>query len=154
MEFMGRGTQIFYAFLIMMVSVFLWLLPISESTYAFRTDLREDSFTVETLSGITTANVTLFDEVYDDDTSTIDISSSDADDSPLYSSYNSTTRLLAFSGLAESTNRTIDVSYDVDALRGSGVFHTLMDNAPWIYIVLVIALPVGGLVVLFWRPRR
>ena len=145
--------RIFYSFLIMMVSVFLWLLPITESTYAFRTDLREDSFTVETLAGITTANVTLFDEVYDDDTSTISIISSDADDSPLYSSYNSTTRLLTFSGLAESTNRTIDVSYDIDALSGHGVFHTLMDHAPWLYIVLVIALPLASLYAI-WRPRR
>lgn len=137
----------------MMVSVFLWLLPITESTYAFRTDLREDEFTVETLEGINNASVTLFDEVYDDDTSTIEIISSDADDTPLYTSYNSTTRLLTFSGLDASTNRTINVTYDVDALGGHGVFHTLMDQAPWLYILMVIALPVGSMVAIWW-PRR
>lgn len=148
---MSRGSQIFYSFLIMMVSVFLWILPISESTYAFRTDLREDSFTVSTGAGVTSANVTLFDEVYDDDTSTISIVSDDVDDTPLYSSYNSTTRQLTFSGLAASTDRTVTVTYDADALQGASVFHTLMDQAPWLYILMVIVLPIGGLVAVWWR---
>lgn len=137
----------------MVVAVFLWILPITGSTYAFRTDLREDNFTVETLSGVTTGNVTLFDEVYDDDTSTISITSGDSDDSPLYTSYDTTTRLLAFSGLAESTNRTVTVTYDVDALAGNNVFHTLMDQAPWLYILMVVVLPIGALVALWWRHR-
>ena len=148
---MSRGSQIFYSFLIMMVSVFLWILPISESTYAFRTDLREDSFTVSTGVGETSSSVILFDNVYDDDTSTISIVSNDADDAPLYSSYNTSTRSLAFSGLAASTDRTIKVTYDVDALSGNSVFHTIMDQAPWLYILIVVVLPVGGLVAIWWK---
>lgn len=134
-----------------MVSVFLWLLPITTSAYAFRTDLREDNFTVETGVGETTGEVILFEAVYDDDTSTISIESNDADDAPLYTSYNTTSRLLDFSGLAASTNRTITVTYDVDALEGASVFHTLMDQAPWLYILMVITLPIAGLVAVWWR---
>jgi len=144
--------RIFYSFLILMVSVFLWILPFTDSAYAFRTDLREDNFTVSTAAGVTSANVTLFDEVYDDDTSTISIVSNDADDAPLYTSYNATTRQMLFSGLAVSTDRTVTVTYDVDALSGNSVFHTLMDQAPWLYILIIIALPIAGLVAI-WKGR-
>jgi hypothetical protein len=121
------------------------LLPITTSVYDFRTDVREDSFTVETAAGETTDNVTLVKSVYDDDVTTIGLSSSDSDDSPIYSSYNTTTRLMAFSGLAESTNRTITVSYDVDALNGSSAWGTLLDAAPFIYYVILAALPIAGI---------
>jgi len=141
--------RIFWGFLIIFASVFLWLLPVSSATYDFRTDLKEDRFTVQTSAGVTTGNATLFKGVYDNDTSTVDISSSDSDDSPLLSSYNSTTRLLSFSGLAASTNRTITVNYDTSALPGAGAINTVLDYTPWFYYLLCVAFPITGLAAVF-----
>jgi hypothetical protein len=107
---------------------------------------------VETLAAVTTGNVTLFRAVYDDYVSTIDITSSDSDDEPLYSSYNSTTRLLVFSGLAASTNRTISVNYDIDAIPESTAINTLLDYAVWIYWILVIGL-IAAAIAAIWVMR-
>ena len=137
--------RIFTGFLIMFASVLLWLLPQTQAAYDFRTDLRTDTFTVETGAAETTGNCTLVKDIYDDDVTTIELSSSDSDDSPLYSSYNATSRFLSFSGLAVSTNRTITVDYDVDALEGNDAIDTLVDQLPWIFIVITICFPCAGL---------
>lgn len=134
-------------------SVLLWLLPQTQAAYDFRTDLRTDTFTVETGAAESTGNVTLVEDVYDDDVTTIDIASSDSDDAPLYSSYNATSRLLAFSGLAVSTNRSITVDYDVDALKGNNAINTLVDQLPWIFIVITVCFPVAGLALIIMGVR-
>ena len=97
--------------------------------------------------------MTLVEDVYDDDVTTIDINSSDSDDSPLYTSYNGTTRLLAFSGLAVSTNRSITVDYDVDALQGNDAIDTLIDYLPWIFITCSIGFPIAGLAIIIMGVR-
>lgn len=139
-----RGA-IFYSFLIVAVSVFLWLLPVTSAAYDFRTDLKEDNFTVTTAVGVNTGNVTLFKAIYDDDTSTLSITSDDSDDIPSFSSYNATTRLTAFTGLSANNSRTITLTYDVDALEGNDAINTLLDHIPWIYMVMVSVLPVAGI---------
>ena len=145
--------RIFIGFLIMFGSVLLWLLPSTDAAYDFRTDLREDTFTVETLTAVTTGNVTLVKDIYDDDVTTIEITSSDSDDAPLYSSYNGTSRLLAFSGLASSSNRTITITYDVDALVGNDAIDTLVTQLPWIYLFCVICFPAAGLALIIMGVR-
>ena len=149
---MTRGYQIFYSFLIMLVGVFLWLLPVTSAVYDFRTDLKEDNFTVNTAVGATSGNVVLFKPIYENDTSTLEITSDDSDDTPLFSTYNSTSRLAVFTGLSANNSRTITMTYDIDALEGNDAIGTLMDNAPWIYLMMVIVLPVAG-VVAIWTVR-
>lgn len=129
----------------MFTSVFLWMLPTTSAAYDFKTDLREDDHTVITGVADTTANLTLFKAVYDNDTSTIDITSNDSDDIPLMVSYNVTNRLLDISGLAVSTDRTITITYDIDALEGNDAINTLLDNSSFLFITLSIAFPVAGL---------
>ena len=131
--------RIFYAFLIVVVAAILFMLPMTEAAYDFRTDLREDTFSSDTGVGVTTANVTLHKPVYDDDTDTIDIASDLGTDTPVYSSYNSTTRQLGVSGLTTNTSRTLTVSYDIDALNGSSAINSLVDRIPWIWMIVTIA---------------
>lgn len=145
--------RIFYAFLVIVTTVILFLLPISEGVYDFQTDLREDDFTVNTAVGATTANVTLLKPIYDNDTSTIGIISDTSDDVPLYSSYNTTTRLLAMSGLSGNTTRTITVSYDIDALEGSDAINAFIGYIEWIWILILVAFPAAALVAIFIRRR-
>lgn len=140
--------RIFHSFLIIICSTILILLPVTDGIYDFRTDLKTDSFTVETVAAQTSANVQLVQALYDNDVSTITITSDDIDDSPLYSSYNTTTRALLMTGLAVSTNRTIEVDYDYDVIyvyTGSAALDTFLNLLPWIWILIWVAFPIAGL---------
>jgi len=141
--------RVFYALLIVVAAVFLWMIPASSAIYDFRTDLREDTFTSATGLGVTSANVTLQKPVYDDDTETIDITSDLATDTPAYSSYNATSRQLLISGLTANTTRTLTVTYDIDVLVGYDAINTLVDRFPFIWILIIVAFPVAALLAMF-----
>lgn len=141
--------RIFYSFLVIATAAMLWMLPITASIYDFRTDLQEDTFSTDTAVGVTTANVTLSDELYDDDTQTIDILSSISDDVPAYSSYNGTTRLLGISGLSANTTRVLTVTYDVDALAGSDAINNFLDVVPWVWLMCIAVFAPAALVSMF-----
>ena len=104
--------KILNLFLIVFVAVVCFMLPITAAQHAFRTEVKEDKFTVITGAGVASANVQLVKPLYDNDTSSILFLSNDIDDSPVVSSYNSTTRALLVGGLAASTTRTLDVNYE------------------------------------------
>lgn len=140
--------RIAFAFIALTASFVLWLLPITTATYDFRTDVREDAFTVATATGNTSACVILLQPIYGDDTNTIGYISS-INETPTFSSYNSTTRELATSGLTENTTRTLTVSYDVNALTFSDAIDTFIDWVPFIWYMLIIAFPVAALVAIF-----
>jgi len=135
--------------LIIVVAVILWMLPFTEAIYDFRTDVRTDTFTVLTGVGVTTGSVQLFTDIYDDDTSTIDLSSNDADDDPLYSSYNASNRQLDMTGFAANTTRTLTVLYDIDALTESEAVGNLLDMLDLFWLLVIIGFPAAGLVAIF-----
>ena len=143
--------KIFYAFLIVMASAILFMLPVSEAVYDFRTDLRTDTFSVTTGLGVNTANVTLLGDLYDCDIESVDIDSDNAMDHPLPipGSINCTTRVLGIEGLTANITRILDVTYDIDALRGSTAINLLMDRVPWIWLLMIIAFAPAALVSLF-----
>lgn len=143
--------RIFYSFLIVVCSAILILLPVTTGVYDYRTDIRTDNFAVITDNTSDNSTVQLFKAIYDDDISTIEFSSDDVDDAPYYSSYNSTSRALVIAGLAVSTIRTLEVSYDVDAVS-EGALSTFLDLLPWIWIIIWVAFPIAGLVAI-WTGR-
>lgn len=144
--------RIFYSFLIMFVSAILIILPISAGVYDFQTDLREDNFTVTTAVGSDNCTVQLLKPIYDNDTSTITVSSRDVDDEPLYSSYNCTTRALTIIGLAEDATRSLTITYDVDAIPGSNALATFLSYLSFIWIIMWVALPISAIVSI-WTGR-
>lgn len=141
--------RIFYAFLIIVVAAILFMLPITEMVYDFRTDLREDTFTTATAVGVTTANETLLDDLYDDDTGSVDIDSDLATDVPLPSSYNATSQQLLVEGLTANTTRILIIAYDVDALDGSVAVNIIMDRLPLIWLLVIIAFAPAALFAIF-----
>ena len=143
------GGRIFLGFLIIITVSILFMIPVSEAVYDYRTDLRTDAFTVVTAPAATTGNVTLIKPVYDDDTSTISFSSNDTNDSPLYSNYDTATRELEVSGLEADTTRLLSLEYDVDALNGSDAINTLMDYISWIWFILLVGFPAAALAAIF-----
>ena len=61
-----RGRKIFNAFLIIVASTFLFLLPLTDVVEAFKTYQQEDTFSVTT-TDLTTANITFSETLYEED---------------------------------------------------------------------------------------
>lgn len=143
--------RIFYSFLIIACSSILIILPVTAGIYDFRTDIRTDNFAVTTAVGADNSTVQLFKDIYDDDASTVDISSDDVDDAPYWVSYNTTSRALLVAGLAANTTRTLSISYDKDAI-GEGGITAFLGVLPLIWIIFWVAFPVAGLAAI-WTGR-
>lgn len=145
--------RIYYSFLIVLVTVLLAVLPFTGATHALLTDLREDNHTITTDGASTTATVQLYKDLYDSDTSSVELVSHDIDDTPAVSSYNATTRALVITGLAVSTIRVIDVTYDVDAIDNS-YFSTAITVVTYTWLIMIPLFALGSLVWLWWRPVK
>lgn len=142
--------KIFYAFLIIVTSVILFMLPFAQMVYDFRTDQREDEFTVTTGAAETTANVTLLQAVYGDDTGTITFTTNETTEVPAMSTYNTTSRQLLVSGLTVGVTRLLDVTYDVDTLSSEGTaINDFLDRLPAMYLLIIISFPVAALAAIF-----
>ncbi len=146
--------RIFTGALIIILSVILFMLPITRAVYDYRTDIRMDSFNYETGGAVTVANVSLHDPVYDDDTDTISILSDLATDIPLFSAYNTTTRLVDMTGLTAAANRTLRVYYDIDALSDHTALNTFISWIPLIWILLVSIFPIAGFYLIISGAKR
>jgi len=144
--------KIFNAFLIIVASAIFFMLPFTTALYDFRTDLRTDTFAGTATGGAeTSANLSLSTPVYDNDANTIVIISELATDVPLLSSYNTTTRLVNMTGLTVSENRTIIISYDVDALNESVAVSNIVDRIPAIFMIVIIAFPFAALFAIIYE---
>lgn len=143
--------RIFTGFLIMFCSVILWLLPIPQSVYDYRTDPRTDTFSITTGLGVTSGSAVLRKPIYDDDIMTLVFSSNNSGDSPLYSSYNTTSRLVDFTGLAANTTRALEITYDINALESNGALENMAGIEPWLYYIILILFPIAGLIYIFWE---
>ena len=131
------------------------MLPFTTAIYDFRTDVRTDTFPGTATGGAeTSANLSLTKFVFDDDIETILITSDDGLDVPSLFSYNTTTRLTDMTGLAVSSNRTVTISYDVDALSESAAVSTILDRVPAIFLLVVIAFPMAALWAVFTNKDR
>lgn len=137
--------RIVNAFLILAVTAILFMLPMDAAITACVSEPREDDFTVVT-AGSTNTTVQLFTALYENDTSLIDLSSNDVDDVPLFNSYNSTTRALVVTGLADNTTRTLTVGYDYATLTDYGAITTLFDKYPYIWYILLSVFPITAFV--------
>ena len=143
--------RVFYSLLIIVASVILFMLPVTEAVYDFRTDLRTDSFSTTT-GGVGSANVMLFDDLYDCDgvgVGDVEVDSDNATDTPVATSVNCTTRILLIGGLSVNTTRVLDVTYPVDALWDSAALNILMDRVPWIWMLVIISFGPVALVAIF-----
>jgi hypothetical protein len=143
------GGKIFSAFLVIMVSAILFMLPFTQMSYDFRTDERTDTFSTATALAVTSANETLLDDLFDDDTGSVGIVSDDATDVPLANSYNSTSRVLNITGLTANATRLLEITYDIDALQGTDAINNLVDQLPWIWLIVAIAFPGAALFAIF-----
>ena len=122
-----------------------------EAVYDFRTALRTDTFLTATVVGVTSANATLGDDLYDEDTGSVDIDSDDTTDTPVANSYNVTSQVLNITGLSANTTRVLEITYAFDALVGFDAINTVVDRFPFIWLLLIIIFPVAAIASLFLR---
>lgn len=146
--------KLFTAFLIVVVAAILFMLPVIEAVYDFRTSVSTSDYSSSTNLTGTTSNVTLVTSLYEDDLGSVIIFSDDATDTPLPASYNSTTRALWVSGLAANTTRVLEVTFDYDALQGSTAINTLMDRVAWIWLLVAVGFAPAALFSIFARRGR
>ena len=118
-----------------------------------KTDTKIDRLPSVTGAGETTDNLTLTNEVYNDDTSDLTLDSSDGDDTPTLTAYAPGNHTIAISGLSENTTRTITVTYDIAALTIWSGVDTLLGYFPMIWYILAIAMAPAALIVI-WKFRR
>ena len=121
----------------------------AEAVYDFKTALRTDTFLTETGVVATTANETLLDDLYDDDTGSVDVDSDEATDTPVASSYNATSQQLLVSGLTANTTRILEITYAFDALEGYDAIVLVVDRFPFIWMLLIIVFPIGAFAAIF-----
>jgi len=141
--------RIFQGFLILVVVAILWMIPVSQAIYDFRTEPRDDVFAVTTGGGETTTAVVLLKPIYDDDTGTISLRSDLATDTPISDNYTPTTYVLDISGLTAASSRELTATYDIDALSAHAAVSIIMDLLPTIWILILVAFPVVSLIVIF-----
>ena len=142
--------RIFTSFLIVLLDIFLWFLPYQSAIYDFRTDIQTDYFETATAVGVTSANVTLSKELYDDDTQTFVLNSDLATDDPTLSTYNGTTRVALIAGLTGNTTRELEVQYDAPSFEETGGLSTFLDVVPWFWMLILVMFPVAALAYIWW----
>ncbi len=144
-----RGSRIFNAFLIIVASTFLFLLPLTLAVEDFKTDQQEDIFSVTTGAGGTSDNVIFSETLYEGDTTSISMLSDLATDNTGWSSYNSTYNRIEITGLTVSSTRVITATYDIDALGGSAAIINLADKLAWFWLLICIAYAPAALAAIF-----
>lgn len=117
--------------LFIILAVFLLLgaftTPILEGIEAWRTEDTTESFAVTTAAAQTTANVTLANDLFQNDVAeVITITSNITGEAPIATSYTSATKVLLLSALNASATHTIIINYlaetDSTVIRSVGAF--------------------------------
>lgn len=110
----------------------------------FRAKDQIATYNVDTGGGVTTATVTLVEDLFNDLTANVTISSNSTDDAPIASSYSSTTNVLTVSGLIASESRQLTVTYKIDALADYFGAGTGARVWPLMLVLGVIGIVVGA----------
>jgi hypothetical protein len=101
--------------------------PIMDGIKSWRTEDTTESFAITTGAGETTENVTLTNDLFQDDVSeVIGITSNVTGESPIATSYTTSTNVLLVSALNPSATHTLSVNYyaeaEGDVIRAVGPF--------------------------------
>jgi len=104
---------------LMILAVFLLLgafaSPINDGIKGWRTEDTTESFVAATGAGVTTANVTLGSELFQDGVSEVIAITSNITETPVATSYVSASQVLLVSALDAGTSRTLSVNYYADS---------------------------------------
>jgi hypothetical protein len=121
---MGR---VFIGILCVFLLLGAFATPINDGIKTWRTNDTSEDFEVTTAAAVTSANVTLSYNLYQEALAEVQsISSNDTDDTPVAAAYTDATKYLLVSGLDGDTTRTLTVDYyaetDSTVMRVLGPF--------------------------------
>jgi len=114
-----------------------------------QTDERDDAFAaVATGVGVTEADVELVADLYDEDIlNVVDIASDNEDDAPLADSYAALTNTLTVRGLNANDTRTLEVTYQYDAMTGdASIVGSFFDLMPTLVVIALVLIIVGAMI--------
>jgi len=90
--------------------------PILDGIDGWRTDDTTQAFAVTTAAGVTTANVTLSGDLYQDDVAeVVTVTSNVTGETPVATTYTAASNVLLLSALNAGTTHTITVNYAADS---------------------------------------
>lgn len=136
--------------LVAVVILGLAMPAITDSVESFRTDILEQSYSVDTTVGANSANVSLSSALWNDNIAYVtSLSSNITSDAPVAASYNATSAVLLITGLADNTSRTITLSYKTAGLADYEGADTASTKLPGIVMGFLILIPLGFIVYLF-----
>ena len=96
--------------------IILLLSAVLAGIVAFRSSSYTDTFNTATVAGVTSANITLSQDLLDGATYNAKITSSNTNDAPNPNAYNSDTKILNIVGLEASATRLLTVKYNYGSL--------------------------------------
>ena len=139
---MGRVMCIVIAIFLLLGA---FVVPINDGIKGWRADDVTEAFAVTTAAGVTTANVTLSRELYQDEPSeVISISSNVTGETPVATLYTSATQVLLVSALNPSETHTLAVNFYAET--ESSVIKVV---GPFLSLLII-----GGLIVLIFMGAR
>lgn len=128
---------------------------ITDAVTDFRTDELAEEFVGDTAVGVTSTNVQLGSELWDDSLSYASVATNATADAPALTSYNGTNRQVTVTGLAANTTRTITLTYRTAGLSDYSGAEEISLNIPVIILVFIILLPASGIIALIvWAIKR
>lgn len=143
---MGKSGGIIVS--IIMVAVMFIMFPIvMDASHDLQTDdFVQTEAAVVTGVGVTTADVVLDEDLWDDaTTSVLSITSDEVTDVPVANTYTAGTNTLNITGLAADDSRTLVITYEYDGLTDYTGMGALVAVAPLLLFIGVIGAVVGGL---------
>jgi hypothetical protein len=141
------------AFVILFIDIILWLLPVQPAIEAFRTNELTNTFNnTATVSGNTT--VTLSQELFNGNTALVAITTNNTADTPVVAAYDEATRVLSIQGLTPSATVVLTVNYFVDAFPNQIYWASVLNIAPYLFILILVILPVIAVVLFVQEMRR
>jgi len=123
--------------------------PINSGIKGWRTDNTTNNFVVTTAAGVTTANVTLTANLYQNSISDVAWISSNITEVPVATSYTAASNKLLVSALTAGTVRSLTVNYygDVDSELMSAI-------GPFLSFLIIGGLIAAVVISIFWKRRR
>ena len=107
--------KVFMALLAVFLLLGAFASPINEGIKGWRTVDTTQSTVVVTAAGVTTANVTLTSDLYQDKATEVISVSSNVTETPVATSYTEATNYLLISALDAATTRTLAINYYADS---------------------------------------
>jgi hypothetical protein len=137
------------------VFIILLMPNVVNSTTQFRTATQTDPFSAtSTAVGVTTANLTLTQGLWQGQTQYIKVTSDNATDGPRVTAYDPVTNNITVSGLAANVTRNITAVYSIGNLQNYVGADAFAGLSPTMMIIGILLLCIGTVVFIFVKGRN